>query len=479
MYSFLGALITKLLNASLNQWRVCFLACVTTPTQTEHFTHEMQVLLHSQTRDGVRQWVAEDGLGSVRMMTDVSGVITETRNYAPYGSVLSQSGTSQTVYGFAGEQMDDSGLSYNRARYYNPALGAFTALDPFEGLEERPMSINGYSYAENNPANWTDPSGKFVNLAFTLGATVLGGIVGGLSSYFFANQLFDMAKNGECGCQRKEWAYSMLMSGQKQNYLNTVTRIGAMSGAAFGALATIPGSAAIISKLGIGLGTLGAGASVLDMIMNQLNRCNALEFLLSIAGILGSVASGGTTISATIGGGRPPTGVVPVLATAGGGSVTSSATSATTVTAGVSAIPATGASIGSATSLGGFVFSSGGNSGNPLHKDEENRADTIQNSRGESYPEYLDARTGKRIPFPDGNPTRVARSSRVHWSKQQRGNFIRQWIENNYQEIDWSRYDIHHILPREFGGTNDFWNLVPVERGFHPNFTTWWRNYTS
>jgi RHS repeat-associated protein len=72
-------------------------------------------------------------------------------------------GTFVGDFGFAGEQMDDSGLSYNRARYYNPSLGAFTALDPFEGLEERPMSMNGYSYAENNPANWTDPSGEFAD----------------------------------------------------------------------------------------------------------------------------------------------------------------------------------------------------------------------------------------------------------------------------------------------------------------------------
>jgi hypothetical protein len=70
-------------NAPLNKGRVCFLVRSTTPTQTEHFAHDMWGLLHSQSRDGVRQWVAEDGLGSVRMMTDVSAVTAETRNYAP------------------------------------------------------------------------------------------------------------------------------------------------------------------------------------------------------------------------------------------------------------------------------------------------------------------------------------------------------------------------------------------------------------
>jgi hypothetical protein len=40
-------------------------------------------LLHSQSRDGVRQWVAEDGLGSVRMMTDVSALLLSKQLVVP------------------------------------------------------------------------------------------------------------------------------------------------------------------------------------------------------------------------------------------------------------------------------------------------------------------------------------------------------------------------------------------------------------
>ncbi len=41
-----------------------------------------------------------------------------------------------------------------------------------------------------------------------------------------------------------------------------------------------------------------------------------------------------------------------------------------------------------------------------------------------------------------------------------------------------AQYDIHHIHPREFGGTNDFWNLVPVERAStHKLFNTLWREF--
>jgi hypothetical protein len=42
----------------------------------------------------------------------------------------------------------------------------------------------------------------------------------------------------------------------------------------------------------------------------------------------------------------------------------------------------------------------------------------------------------------------------------------------------WSAYDIHHIKPREYGGTNDFDNLVPIPRDVHQQqFNRWWSSY--
>ncbi|GAB4528917.1 MAG: hypothetical protein OHK0046_48320 [Anaerolineae bacterium] len=36
-------------------------------------------------------------------------------------------------FGFTGEQRDDNGLVYLRARYYHPTLGVFPSRDPFAG----------------------------------------------------------------------------------------------------------------------------------------------------------------------------------------------------------------------------------------------------------------------------------------------------------------------------------------------------------
>jgi RHS repeat-associated protein len=108
------------------------------------------------------EWMIQDGLGSVRMVVDADGDVLETRVYDPYGSTIGTlgAGTTQTNYGFTGEQKSDmTDLLYLRSRYYSTSGGVFTALDPFEGMWEEPMSINGYSYVHGNPVNFVDPSG--------------------------------------------------------------------------------------------------------------------------------------------------------------------------------------------------------------------------------------------------------------------------------------------------------------------------------
>jgi RHS repeat-associated protein len=60
---------------------------------------------------------------------------------------------------FTGELLDANDLLYLRARYYNPALGVFTALDPLEGDTARAMSLNRYGYVAGNVVNAVDPSG--------------------------------------------------------------------------------------------------------------------------------------------------------------------------------------------------------------------------------------------------------------------------------------------------------------------------------
>jgi len=93
-----------------------------------------------------------DALGSVHQMTDASGEITFARGYDPYGVVTYTTGTSQTEFGFTGEQYDTYiKLIYLRSRLYSPDTGRFTSRDTWSGDVNRPLSLNRWMYVEGNP----------------------------------------------------------------------------------------------------------------------------------------------------------------------------------------------------------------------------------------------------------------------------------------------------------------------------------------
>ncbi len=102
-----------------------------------------------------------DGLGSTRQLTSAAGAVTDSFEYEAYGGLLGRSGTSGARLRFAGEETDlESGLTYLRARYYDPRTRAFLTRDPMPGNPYEPATFNPYPYASGNPVNWTDPSGQ-------------------------------------------------------------------------------------------------------------------------------------------------------------------------------------------------------------------------------------------------------------------------------------------------------------------------------
>jgi len=71
-------------------------------------------------------------------------------------------------------------------------------------------------------------------------------------------------------------------------------------------------------------------------------------------------------------------------------------------------------------------------------------------------------------------------SQRVPWGSSERGAFIKDWYDRGFDTPPggWADYDIHHIVPREYGGTNAFDNLAPVPRSVHQQeFNAWWSDY--
>jgi len=61
--------------------------------------------------------------------------------------------------GASAENGLDRGLYYYGARYYDPTLGRFIQPDTIVPEPGNPQSLNRYSYVNNNPVKYTDPSG--------------------------------------------------------------------------------------------------------------------------------------------------------------------------------------------------------------------------------------------------------------------------------------------------------------------------------
>ncbi|MCP4278504.1 MAG: RHS repeat-associated core domain-containing protein, partial [Alteromonas sp.] len=98
----------------------------------------------------------------VRLENSVTHGYTHYR-YDTFGQPIRQGHPVANSRLYNGEEWDETtGLLYLRARYYQPDIARFVAKDSFEGFLTRPASQNRYSYAENNPVTYNDPSGMCV-----------------------------------------------------------------------------------------------------------------------------------------------------------------------------------------------------------------------------------------------------------------------------------------------------------------------------
>ena len=112
-----------------------------------------------------RGWFYPDHLGSTSKVRDsATGTVTASY-YEPFGKLYSTTinGVRQS---FTGQQWDASAqLMYYNARFYDPALGRFIQTDPgiWSGEAKVNLSLaeklNPYLYCNNNPVNFTDPTG--------------------------------------------------------------------------------------------------------------------------------------------------------------------------------------------------------------------------------------------------------------------------------------------------------------------------------
>ncbi|WP_421534854.1 RHS repeat domain-containing protein, partial [Pseudomonas marginalis] len=97
-----------------------------------------------------------DHLGTPQELTDPEGEIVWSAHYLAYGQISRlDKGTIDNPLRFQGQYFDqESGLHYNRHRYYNPDIGCYLTPDPVKLAG----GINAYQYVPN-PTGWVDPLG--------------------------------------------------------------------------------------------------------------------------------------------------------------------------------------------------------------------------------------------------------------------------------------------------------------------------------
>jgi RHS repeat-associated protein len=81
--------------------------------------------------------------------------------YFPCGGTHATSGGLNTDKRFTGQRLDQDGLYYYGARYYDATIGRFISADNLVPDSKNPQSLNRYSYCWNNPLKYVDPTGHW------------------------------------------------------------------------------------------------------------------------------------------------------------------------------------------------------------------------------------------------------------------------------------------------------------------------------
>jgi len=145
-------------------------------------------------RGGITYRIISDHLGSPRFVVNTSdGTIAEAITYDSFGATLSDTTPGFQPFAFAGGLNDsDTGLIRFGARDYDPLTARWTTKD---SVSFGAGDANLYSYALNDPIDFSDSNGKWMGVD-----ELVGGLIGGAvnTAAYAAGQLIKYHGNIHC-----------------------------------------------------------------------------------------------------------------------------------------------------------------------------------------------------------------------------------------------------------------------------------------
>lgn len=137
----------------------------TAVTATRYYTCGTSVVAMRTTDSGTGKVVhlMADSQASTQLTVDAATGTATRRRCTPFGDERSGSLPAGTDHGFLGKTEDAStGLSLLGARAYDPRLGRFLSPDPLSAPSD-PQNLSAYSYSNNDPVNYSDPTGLYLD----------------------------------------------------------------------------------------------------------------------------------------------------------------------------------------------------------------------------------------------------------------------------------------------------------------------------
>ena len=110
------------------------------------------------------QYQANDPQGTATVQISADNKTIVRRMYTPFGTDRTPDGNPTTWAGtkgyIGGTQDNQTGLTNEGAREYDPTLGRFLSRDRILDAGSSPQQWNGYAYSNNDPTNSSDPTGN-------------------------------------------------------------------------------------------------------------------------------------------------------------------------------------------------------------------------------------------------------------------------------------------------------------------------------